>query len=266
MDEVAGARTFSVEGATYDAFMGRYSTRLAPPFAEAAGVRGGHGTTVIDVGCGPGALTAHLVDLLGPEAVRACDPSPMFVQACAARHPGVDVRAGRAESIPFPSGEADHALAQLVLHFVSEPEQAADELVRVVRPGGTVAACVWDFDEGMEMLRAFWDAALTMDEDAPDEARTLRFGKPREIADLFEGAGLADVVESSLRVTSTYDGFDELWAGFLAGVGPAGTYCVGLPVGQQERLRAELFERLGAPEGSFTLGAVARCAVGTVDG
>jgi SAM-dependent methyltransferase len=262
VDDVSGARSFGVAGAAYDSFMGRYSSQLAPQFAEAASVASGH--TVIDVGCGPGALTDHLVTLLGPAAVRACDPSPTFVQACSARHPGVAVMPGRAESIPFPTGEADHAMAQLVLHFVSDPEQAAREMGRVVRPGGRVSACVWDFDEGMEMLRRFWDAALTIDPAAPDEARTLRFGKRGEIADLFAGAGLTDVAESNLRVTSTYRSFDELWSGFLAGVGPAGSYCVGLGEGDRDRLRRELFHQLGSPAASFTLGAVARCAVGTV--
>ena len=155
-------------------------------------------------------------------------------------------------------------MAQLVLHFVSEPEKAASEMTRVVRPGGTVAACVWDFDEGMEMLRAFWDAALALDPDAPDEARTLRFGRPGEIAELFATVGLSDIVESTLCVTSTYTSFDELWSGFLAGVGPAGAYCVALPEADRSRLRTELFDRLSAPAGSFALDAVARCAVGRV--
>src|SRR5688572_25103779 len=131
MDEVAGAKTFSVEGATYDAFMGRYSAPLAPAFAAAAGVS--RHDRVIDVGCGPGALTSHLVELLGPGAVSACDPSPTFVEACAARHPGVVVQLGRAEAIPFPTDHADKVMAQLVLHFASDAEQAAREMARVAR-------------------------------------------------------------------------------------------------------------------------------------
>jgi ubiquinone/menaquinone biosynthesis C-methylase UbiE len=153
VDEVDGARTFGVAGDTYDSFMGRYSLRLAEEFADAAGVTAGH--SALDVGCGPGALTGVLVARLGPSAVYACDPSPSFRDECATRHPGVVVKLGRAESIPFETAAVDHAMAQLVLHFVSEPEQAAVEMTRVVRPGGTVSACVWDFDDGMEMLRAF---------------------------------------------------------------------------------------------------------------
>jgi len=264
MDEVVGTRTFGVAGATYDSFMGRYSVGLADLFADAAGVE--HGHTAVDVGCGPGALTGVLVNRLGADAVAACDPTPGFLAECAARHPGIDAVPGRAEAIPFGTDRFDHAMAQLVLHFVSEPDQAANEMSRVVRPGGLVSACVWDFADGMEMLRGFWDAALAIDPDAPDEARTLRFGRPGEIADLFAVAGMADVVESTLHVSSSYDSFEELWRSFLAGVGPAGAYCVALPDDDRAQLRAELFRRFGSPSAGFTLGAVARCAVARVPG
>jgi len=259
VDDVEGARTFRVAGATYDSFMGRYSRALGTLFADAAGVQ--RGQTAVDVGCGPGALTAVLVERLGVDAVAACDPSAQFVTECAVRHPGVRVELGRAEAIPFETGRYDHAMAQLVLHFVSDPDSAASEMMRVVRPGGRVSACVWDFDEGMEMLRCFWDAALEVDPAAPDEAQTMRFGRPGEISQLFESAGMDDVVESTLQVSSRYAGFDELWNGFLAGVGPAGAYCLSLPDDDGQRLRTALFRRLGEPTGSFALGAVARFAV-----
>jgi SAM-dependent methyltransferase len=264
VDDVEGARTFAVAGQTYDSFIGRYAVPLAEPFADAAGVSAGG--TALDVGCGPGALTGVLVSRLGPNAVYGCDPSPPFRDACAARHPGVVVELGRAESMPFEDHIVDHALAQLVLHFVSDPRQAATEMARVVQPGGIVAACVWDFADGMEMLRGFWDAALSIDPDAPDEARTLRFGRPGEIAELFASVALEDVVESTLSVASTYTSFDELWSGFLAGVGPAGAYCVSLGDEDRERLRTALFVRCGSPDGPLTLGAVARCAVARVPG
>lgn len=264
MDDVRGARTFGVAGATYDAFMGRYSRSLAVPFADAAGVE--RGDTALDVGCGPGALTAVLVERLGVDAVAACDPAPGFAAECAARHPGVRVEVGQAESMPFEDGRFDHVMAQLVLHFVSEPDVAAVEMLRVVRAGGRVSACVWDFEDEMEMLRYFWDAALDIDPGAPDEARTLRFGRSGEIPELFESAGMVDVDESTLSVASSYTGFDELWAGFLAGVGPAGAYCTALDDEGRDRLRSVLFRRLGEPAGVLTLGAVARCAVGTRPG
>lgn len=262
MSEVPGARTFATSGEAYDSFMGRYSRPLASIFVDSAGVAAGQ--SVLDVGCGPGALTEVLVDQLGAESVSAFDPSPPFVEACTQRCPGVDVRLGRAEAIPFDDNRFDAALSQLVLHFVTDPEAAAAELRRVVRPGGTVAACVWDFDDEMEMLRHFWDAALTVDPDAPDDARTLRFGSEHEVAELFTAAGLSDVVETTLEVTAAYSGFDDLWNGFLAGIGPAGSYCVSLNDPDRKAVRDEFFERIGAPTGSFDLSAVARAASGRV--
>ena len=260
MEPTEGAETFLTSGDAYDAFMGRYSRPLAAEFADAAGVHAGH--RVLDVGCGPGALTGHLVERLGAAAVSALDPSPPFVAECSARFAGVDVRDGRAEEIPFPDAAFDCALAQLVLHFVSDPEQAVGEMTRVVRPGGVVAACVWDFEDEMEMLRHFWDAALEVDPAAPDEARSLRFGGRDEIAGLLRGRGLADVVETNLSVSSSYADFDELWSGFLAGIGPAGSFCRQLTEEQRAAVRSGLHRRIGAPEGPFTLGATARCATG----
>jgi SAM-dependent methyltransferase len=237
---------------------------LAVSFADSVGIV--RGQSALDVGCGPGALTRVLVDRLGAEAVSAFDPSPPFVAECTAAHPGVDVRAGRAEAIPFDDDRFDIALAQLVLHFVSDPTVAGVELRRVVRPGGIVGACVWDFEAGMQMLRLFWDAAVDADPAAPDEARTMRFGREGELAEWLGDAGLDEVVETTLVVTSTYTGFDELWSGFLAGVGPAGSYCVSLPADQQATVRQGMFDRLGAPDGALTLTATARSAHGRVPG
>ncbi len=114
------------------------------------------------------------------------------------------------------------------------------------------------------MLRHFWDAALSVDPNAPDEARTLRFGRQSEIVQLFESAGLEGVVETTLQVSTRYDSFEELWRGFLAGIGPAGSFCVALPDDVRAALRQELFRRVGSPAGSFTLRAMARCAHGRV--
>lgn len=258
--DVAGAHTFQVTGSAYDAFMGRYSRPLAVQFADEAGVTAG--MAALDVGCGPGALTAELVGRLGAGSVSACDPSTSFLQECASRYPGVDVRAGRAEAVPFDDHSFDVVLSQLVLHFVSDPALTGAEMRRVLRPGGQAAACVWDFAAGMEMLRHFWDAALSVDPDAPDEAVTLRFGGEGEIAELFGSVGFEEVTETLLSVSSTYADFEELWSGFTAGIGPAGAYCSSLPEQAQAQVRAELFRGLGSPDGPFALGAVARCVTG----
>jgi SAM-dependent methyltransferase len=261
MSTVDGAKSFLTSGDAYFRFMGRYSQPLAPAFADAAGV--GPGDTALDVGCGPGALTMELVARLGAGSVHACDPSPPFVAACAARNPGAEVTQGRAENLPYEGDTFDVVLAQLVMHFVSEPAAAVAEMTRVVRPGGRVAVCVWDFERGMEMLRAFWDAAVALDPEAPDELRVMHFGRAGELLELLDEGGLGDVTEEELTVTSDYADFDELWNGFLAGIGPAGSYLVGLPESEQARLREKLYSRLGSPTGGFTLDAVARAAVGT---
>jgi SAM-dependent methyltransferase len=264
MNTTDGAQSFLATGQAYDLFMGRYSRSLAPLFADAAGVA--LGQVALDVGCGPGALTGELVERLGADAVSAFDPSPPFVAECAARHPGVRVRQGRAEAIPFGDASFDCALAQLVLHFVTEPALAAGELRRVLRPGGVAAGCVWDFAEGMQMLRLFWDAALAVDPQAPDEARTLRFGGTGQIAELLSDAGFEDVRETTLDVECVYTDFEELWSSFLMGIGPAGSYCVGLGEAQRSAVRKELDGRLGSPSGTFTLTARARCASGRAVG
>ena len=257
MEPTEGAATFQASGADYDAFMGRYSQPLAAAFVDWAGVRSGD--SVLDVGCGPGALTGVLAQRLGPATVRACDPSPPFVEECRARHPGVAVSLGRAEELPYRDASQDVVMAQLVLHFVTDPETAAREMRRVLRPGGTVAACSWDSAQGMEMLRHFWDAALRLDPAAPDEA-ALRFGRAGELARLFSVAGFVEPTESTLEVASTYASYDELWSGLLAGIGHSGSYAARRPPAQQEALRRTLFEELGSPIGAFELRAVARAA------
>ena len=255
-----GASTFRVSGEAYDRFMGRYSRPLAGALADAAGIEPGQ--SALDVGCGPGALTAELVRRLGADNVCAIDPSEPFVEACARRHPGVDVRLGSAEELPYTDGQFDAALAELVLHFVAEPPAAAREMRRVVRPGGAVAACVWDFARGMRLLRLFWDAAVVVDPGAPDEAVALRFGRDGEIGELFTDEGLEDVVTGALDVEASYESFDDLWLPLVAGAGPAGAFTAALDPEQQAMLREDLRVRVGSPEGAFTLPARAWFAVG----
>lgn len=258
---MAGGSGFAVTGHSYDAFMGRYARPLAEAFRDVIGLQ--QGQRVLDVGCGPGALTGVLAEQLGARRVRACDPSASFVAACVRRHPGVEVRRAAAESLPYADEEFDAVLAQLVLHFVGDPGAAAAEIARVLRPGGVFAASVWDFGEGMQMLRVFWDAALALDPGAPDEASTMAFGREGELATFLDSAGFVDVAEGTLTVRSTYAGFEELWAGFCSGVGPAGTYCTALGREDRAALAEGLHRRLGAPAGPFTLQAVARYARGT---
>ena len=250
--------SFEVAGTAYDRFMGRYSRELAPTFIDFARIE--PRMHVLDVGCGPGALSERLAGIVGAEQVGAVDPSEPFVAACRERVRGADVRRGDAEELPWEADAFDATVAQLVVNFMRDPLAGAAEMRRVVRPGGVVAACTWDYGDGMEMLRAFWDAARTLDDAAPDEGRTMRYRSTEELAELWREAGLGNVETDYLTVETTYSGFDDLWEPFTLGVGPAGAYCAALEPARQEELRERLRERVGSPNGSLTLGARA-CAV-----
>ena len=261
MPAAEGAKDFQAGDAAYDRFMGRYSTSLASALADAADVRPGQ--LVLDVGCGTGALTAELVRRLGADSVAAVDPSEPFVEACRRRYPGVDIHLGRAEELSFPDDGFDAALAQLVLHFVTDSAAAAQEMRRVVRSDGTVGACVWDM-EGMTMLRVFREAVKATDPEAPAGADPRAFGREGEIAALFRAAGMRDVVGGALDVEVTYEDFDDFWSPFLTGIGPAGAYVASLDSERQAPLREEMRTRLGSPAGSFTLPARAWYATARV--
>jgi SAM-dependent methyltransferase len=246
----------------YDRFVGRYSLALAAELIAAAGVQ--PEWRVLDVGCGPGALTSSLADLVGPEHVAAAEPSDVFAEACRSRVPGADVRVAAAESLPFEDGSFDATLSQLVVNFLTDAPQGLAEMRRVTRAGGVVAGCVWDYAGEMTMLRTYWDAALALNPGAVDEATTMRFGQPAELEELWRGAGLEEVEVSPLVVEASYDDFDDLWSPFPTGVGPAGAYAAGLDEEGREALRTEYRRRLGDPSGPFTLSARAWCAVGRV--
>ncbi|HEX2304240.1 MAG TPA: methyltransferase domain-containing protein [Gaiella sp.] len=225
--------SFAVAAAAYDRFMGRYSVPLAPRLAELASVEAGQ--RVLDVGCGPGALTAELVRRIGPGAVSAVDPSESFLGAARERHPGVDVQQAPAERLPFGDDTFDAALAQLVVHFMADPVQGLREMGRVTRDRGVVAACVWDHAGGGGPLSLFWDAARTLDPDVDDESR-LAGAREGHLGQLFREAGLHEVEESALSVDVEHPTFDDWWQPFELGVGPAGAYVAGLDASTRELL------------------------------
>ena len=217
--------TFMVGADAYDRFMGRYSTPLAPLFADFAGVDAGQ--RVLDVGCGPGALTAELVTRLGPAAVSAVDPSESFVGAALERHPAVDVRRAGAEQLPFDDDQFDASLAQLVVHFMADPVAGLAEMRRVTCPGGVVAACVWDHHGGGSPLSMFWKAVHQLEPGAVDQGE--RAGtREGHLAELLRDAGLRDVEAGALSVTVVHPSFEDWWEPFTIGVGPAGAYVAGL--------------------------------------
>lgn len=253
---------FQAPAELYDRFVGRYSSALARGMCTAADVRPGQ--RALDVGCGSGALLVALAAIVGEENAVGVDPSEPFLEAARAKVPGARVEVGSAEALPFADGEFDVTLAQLVVNFLDDPAAGVAEMARVTRPGGAVAACVWDYSGGMTLLRAFWEAALDVD---PERAKSrmehqMPFARPEELGELWE-SGLTGVTVSAIDVEASYADFDDLWAPFLGGVGPAGSYAASLEPDLQARLADEFARRLGSPDGPFTLSARAWCAVGT---
>ena len=243
----------------YDRFMGRYSAPLAPRFVDLASVHPGQ--RVLDVGCGPGSLTAELVGRLGPGAVWAIDPSEPFVEAARERHPGVGVLRAAAENLPFEDRSFDAVLAQLVVHFMADPVVGLREMTRVTRRHGVVAACVWDHAGGRGPLSVFWHAARDLDPHIEGESR-LAGARRGHLHELFQAAGLHDVEESTLAVRAEHHTFEDWWEPYTLGVGPAGGYVAGLDEERRAGLRERCREMLPTPP--FVLTAVAWAARGRV--
>ena len=262
MGDAPGAATFGTPAEAYDRHVGRYSPRLARALIAAAGVRPGRRT--LDVGCGPGALTTELVALVGHERVAAVEPSAPFAEACRKRLPGVQVEAAAAEALPFEDGTFHHALAQLVLNFMSDPPAGLREMQRVTHPGGTVAAAVWDYRGEMTLLRTFWDAAVALDPSAEDEGTTMPYCTPDELHELWSAAELAQVRVVPAVVDARYEDFEDLWYPLEIGVGPAGAHTVALAPEARAALKDELRRRLGIGDDPFRLSARAWIATGRV--
>ncbi|MBK4347699.1 class I SAM-dependent methyltransferase [Lacisediminihabitans changchengi] len=251
--------SFDVAAESYQRFMGRYSEPLAELFVGE--LAPSPGQRALDVGAGPGALTAPLARILGTDAVAALDPSEPFVAALRSRLPGIDARVATAEAIPFPSYSFNFAVAQLVVQFMSDPVAGLREMCRVVFPGGVVAACVWDFAGGRSPLSLFWRAARDIDPAAQDETGVAG-GREGHLGELFAAVGLVDVRSGETAVTVPYRDFDDWWEPFTLGVGPAGAYFSRL----DSEGRAHLRDRCAAllPPGPGAIVATAWTAFGVV--
>ena len=236
-------------------FMGRYSEPLAAGFADLAGI--GPGLRVLDVGCGPGALTAELVRRAA--VVSAVEPSESFAAAAAARLPGVDVRQCGAENLPFADDTFDAALAQLVVHFMADPVLGLREMARVTRPGGVACACVWDHAGGRGPLAAFWSAVREMDPAADDESG-LPGVREGDLARLFAAAGFGGIQAATLTVRVRHASFARWWERFTLGVGPAGSYVASLSPDRRSALRDQCRRHL--PAGPVEISATAWAAIG----
>jgi len=246
---------FDVSASAYDRFMGRYSTLLAPSFADFAGVEPGR--RVLDVGAGPGALTSELVRRR--VEVVAVDPSWQFVDALHERLPDVAAVAASAEELPFGNDQFDASLAQLVVHFMDDPPAGIAEMRRVTRAEGVVAACVWDHGTGRGPLSPFWAAARALDPTHAGESQ-MTGTSPGQLRRLFADADLHDVEETALEVNVEHPTFEEWWEPFELGVGPAGAFVSQLQPEQREQLREHCRSTL--PPAPFTIAARAWAARG----
>jgi SAM-dependent methyltransferase len=262
---MSGADSFRAPADAYDAHVGRYTPSLARALVAFAGVE--PGGRALDVGCGPGALTAALAELLGAGNVAGADPSEPFVEACRARVPGAEVVVATAESLPFADGAFGATLSQLVVNFMSDPEAGVREMRRVTASGGVVAACVWDYAGEMTLLRAFWDAAREIEPErgaAADEGVVMPYCREGELAELWRAAGLRDVRAGSLEARAAYTGFDHLWEPLPTGIAPSGAFCKSLGPERQVELREAYRRRLAVGDGPFELSARAWAAAGVV--
>ena len=262
---MSGVDTFLASAAAYDRHVGRYGRQLAEALIDFAGVE--RGMRVLDVGCGPGALTAVLAERVGAAHVAGADPSAPFAEACRARVPDAEIVVAPAEELPFPSDTFDAALSQLVVNFMNDARAGVSEMARVTRRGGVVGSCVWDYAGEMTLLRAFWDAAREVEPErgaAADEGAVMRWCREGELAQLWAAAGLVDVRERALVVRAAYDSFDDLWAPFPSGVAPSGAFTQSLDDAARGALREEYRRRLGVGDGPFELTARAWAVAGKV--
>jgi SAM-dependent methyltransferase len=248
---------FDVSATAYDRFMGRYSRQLSPQLADLAGVEAGQ--SALDVGCGPGALTAELVERLGPAAVCAVDPSASFVDAMRERFPGLTVERAPAERLPFDDDSFDAALAQLVVPFMSDAVAGLREMARVTVTGGVVAACGWDLAGDRSPLTAFWSGVHEVMPGARDEAG-MRGSGEGQLPEVFAAAGIGEVREVAMPVEVEHASFEDWWEPYTFGVGPAGAFVGRLDPSTRERVREACREQLG--DGPFTIAARAWTATG----
>lgn len=233
-----------VIGDAYERYIGRWSRLVAQDFI--AWLAPKPSLRWLDVGCGPGALTRAILMAAHPSAIVGVDPASGFIshaQQCLS-DPRVAWRSASAEHLPFADVAFDVAVSGLMLNFLADPAKAVAEMARVTRPGGTIAAYVWDYGECMELIRFFWDAALMVDPAARafDETRRFPICRPDALRRLFENAGLQRLAIHPIDVETVFADFDDYWSPFLGGQGPAPSYCLALTEGQ----RAELRERVKA--------------------
>jgi SAM-dependent methyltransferase len=255
-------------GSPYEQYIGRWSRQVAPLFLswldQPAGLRW------LDVGCGTGALSAAILDRCAPRSVAGVEPSDGFRQLAQQHLAGkAGLLAGHAAAIPLAAGACDVVVSGLVLNFVPDLPAALAEMRRVTAAGGTIAAYVWDYADGMQVIKSFWDAAVSLDPAAAPLHEGTRFPQchPAALQAAFEAAGLGGVETGPLELTARFAGFDDYWQPFLGGQGPAPAYAMSLGEEARAALRARLQSALpAAADGSIALRARAWAVCGMARG
>lgn len=245
-------------GRGYESYVGRWSRLIAPRFIEWLDPT--PDARWLDVGCGTGALTEAILDTAGPRSVHGVDRSEGFLSFTRGRigDPRAEFSVADAQGLPGDAGAHDYTVSGLVLNFIPEPAVALAEMARVTRAEGCIAAYVWDYLGGMEMMNHFWAAARELDAEVATLDEGLRFPlcKPEPLRSLWEEAGLGDVDVGPIEIDTTFRDFDDLWTPFLAGQGAAPTYAMSLDDSARDAVRELLRERLPvSSDGSIHLRA-----------
>lgn len=256
-------------GDAYERYMGRWSRKVAPIFAD--WLDAPPGARWIDIGCGTGVLTSALLAGCAPSMVVGVDSAPALLQTARARITDrrASFRQGDAQALPAGDGVFDAAVSGLVLNFVPDRMGAVREMVRVVKPDGIVGLYVWDYAGHMQVMRVFFDAATTLDPGAAafDDGVRAPMCRPAPLAELFSGAGLAEVALRAIDIPAAFESFDDYWAPFLGGTGAAPKYCMSLDEAARERLREAVRGRLPTgPDGEILLAVRAWAVKGRVTG
>lgn len=265
IDALGGQDSVFSEAQAYERFMGRWSRSLAPLLGRFAGVR--EGDIVLDVGSGTGALTAAVATMAPTSRVVGIDPAAPYVALARSQQGSVSFEVGDAQQMRFEAATFDRTLSLLVVNFIPDARKALREMKRVTKPKGTIAAAVWDYGDGMEMLRVFWDEAVALQStSAAKDERNMPFCRRGELAALWRELGLQDVVEEALTIETRFASFDDFWTPFLEKQGPAGAYTASLAATEREALRLRLRTRLlsNGPDHAITMRARAWAVRGTV--
>jgi len=249
--------------AGYESYMGRWSRQLAPVYIAFAAP--GEGERILDVGAGTGALASALEAALQASEITGIDPSAAFIAAAAknTKSGRVHFEVGDAQQLRFADASFGHTMSMLVINFIADHDKALAEMRRVTRPGGVVSSCVWDYGDGMESLRIFWDEAVALDPAAePKHEGNMKLTREGQLGALWKKMGLVNVREAPLVIEQAFKSFDDYWGPFLKGVGPGGAYAVSLPEERRRQLESRLRNRFG--DNAFVLKARAWCARGEV--